>query len=523
MSQQITHHQLSAQALHKLAIDRNEVSQTTGGVIVANTGNRTGRSAQDRYIVEDQETLNSVAWGKGLNQPYPKASYAELFATIKTHIEDQDVCFTGDYHVGMHPNHYAPVTLKTTHAWHQLFAQHMFITPPTFNPKKNAAWTIWHAPTLTLDAKKHKCRSTAIVLLNFTERTILIAGTAYAGEIKKAMFSVQNYLLPMHDILPMHCAATQNAAGKVSVFFGLSGTGKTTLSSAPDCSLIGDDEHGWSSHNVFNLEGGCYAKTFGLDPTEQPDIFNAIKGTAVCENIVLNEQGQPDYHDATYTKNGRVAYPRTHITHSLPTNAGPSPSSVLFLSCDLFGVLPPISLLSTEQAVFYFLNGYTAKVGSTEMGSSQEVAPTFSHCFGAPFFPRHVAEYANLLRKRLEETQAKVYLVNTGWTGGQYGQGGHRFSIPKTRTVVSAIMNDQINWQDTETISILNLTIPKSIPNLDAIALDPRTSWQNKQAYYETANHLATLFQKNFNKYRDQVSKQVIESGPMPVETTTAS
>jgi phosphoenolpyruvate carboxykinase (ATP) len=511
----MNHLNLSAQNLYHHAIQNGEVKRASdSGAIAAYTGKRTARSAADRYIVEDSKTLDKVAWGP-INQPYPYAHYDNLFNLVKQHLDNQEQTFEGSYHVGAHEEHYLPVTVKTTHAWHQLFAHHLFINPENHNPKQKNTWTIWHAPDLMLDAEVHHCNSEAIILLNFTKRTVLIAGTHYAGEIKKAMFSVLNYILPQEDILPMHCAANQGSDGNTTVFFGLSGTGKTTLSSDPDRFLIGDDEHGWSQNSVFNFEGGCYAKTIKLSAEHEPLIYQAIRNPAVLENVPLDTAGIPDYNDDCHTKNTRAGYPREHIEKRVAINQGQPPNAVVFLSCDLFGVLPPISLLTPDQAIYYFLNGYTAKVGSTEVGSTAEVQPTFSHCFGAPFFPLPVSQYARLLSKRLQETNAKVYLVNTGWMGGQYGQGGTRYAIPTTRTIISAIVSGQVNWNETQSIIGLNMTIPTSLPGLDDYTLlDPRNAWDDKQAYYQTANNLATLFQDNIKQYEGQISKQVIESGP---------
>ena len=489
---------LSTEELIHHALQNQEGQLSANRALAVVTGARTGRSPKDRFIVRDDITENTVDWG-AVNQPISPEKFSSLWEKVYSYLQKKPY-FEASLRVGADDVHCIAVTVMTEYAWQNLFTRNLFIRDPA--PKDAPQWQLMSVPSFNADPAIDGTYSEAAIILNFTERKVLVCGTHYAGEMKKAMFSILNFILPAVDVLPMHCAANVGKQGDVALFFGLSGTGKTTLSADPNRCLIGDDEHGWSNQGVFNFEGGCYAKCIDLSQEREPVIWNAIRDGAIMENVVLDPiTKQPNYADASLTQNTRAAYPLEYVELRIKENCAGHPKAVLFLTCDLFGVLPPIAELTREQAAYYFLSGYTALIGSTEMGSSAAIKATFSTCFGAPFFPRPAIEYANLLMKRIDETGAKVYLVNTGWTGGAYGHGGKRFSIPVTRGIVASILNGEVNNAHKVIIPGFNFMIPTVIPGIDSKLLDPRQTWSNPAAFQEAQAKLIQLFQENFKKF----------------------
>lgn len=493
---------------------RGEGILTNTGALAVNTGKFTGRSPKDRFIVDDALTHDEVDWG-AVNQPLSPEHFARLHEDIATHLDGKSV-FVRDAAVGADASTQLRVRVITEKSWASLFVHNMFIRldeRDVLVPELD--WHILCAPDFEADPARHGVRQANVSAIDFSRKTILIAGSAYTGEIKKGMFSVMNFVLPtVHNVFPMHCSANADAAGNTAVFFGLSGTGKTTLSSDPERFLIGDDEHGWGDGGVFNMEGGCYAKTIDLSATGEPQIHQAIHFGALLENIGFeSDEVTPDYTDASITENTRVSYPIHHIPGALPSSCGGHPQDIFFLTCDAFGVLPPISRLDKGQAMYHFLSGYTAKVAGTEVGITEPSA-TFSACFGAPFMPLHPTRYAEMLGERMEAHRARIWLVNTGWSGGGYGV-GNRMKLGYTRAMIGAAMRGELDAVDTRTDETFGLAFPTHCPGVPERLLNPRDAWADAAAYDAAAAHLAGLFAANFKKFEAMASPAILEAAPL--------
>jgi phosphoenolpyruvate carboxykinase (ATP) len=495
------------------ALTRGEALLAEGGPLCVDTGRYTGRSPQDKFVVQEPQSEDRIWWGK-VNQPLSEEHFEGLREKVVDYLDSQDI-YVVDSFAGADPAHRIAVRVITARPYHALFAKTMFIEPTAdeledFEPEA----LVLHAPEVEADPEEDGTRTGTFIVLHPTRQEVLIGGTFYAGEIKKSIFTVMNDRLPLEGVFPMHCSANVDDSGSVAIFFGLSGTGKTTLSADPSRSLIGDDEHGWGDEGVFNIEGGCYAKVIRLSAEAEPEIYKTTHtfGT-ILENVVLDENGVLDLDDDSKTENTRAAYKLEEIGNSLPTKRAGHPSAVVMLAADAFGILPPIARLTRDQAMFYFLSGYTAKLAGTEIGVTEPQA-TFSTCFGSPFLPQEPAVYARMLGEKLDaHPEATVWLVNTGWTGGQFGE-GHRMPIQATRALLHAALEGGLREVEFRTDPVFGFEVPVEVPGVDTSLLDPRSTWADPDAYDRKARELATMFRENFEKFADSTGESVTAAGP---------
>ena len=510
------HPNLDSDALVEQALANGEGRLAKSGPLVVETGRHTGRSASDKFIVRDAETEETVWWGK-VNVPMSEEHFAALKADFMTAVAEKETLYVADLFGGSQPEHRVRVRVINELAWHNLFIRTLLVRPTAeeldgFAPE----YTIIDLPSFKADPERHGCRSETVIAVSFSEKLILIGGTQYAGEMKKSVFGILNYLLPPKEVMPMHCSANIGPDGKTAVFFGLSGTGKTTLSADASRTLIGDDEHGWSDTAVFNFEGGCYAKMIRLSEEAEPEIYatTRMRGT-VLENVVIDAEGNIDLDDNSLAENTRGAYPLSSIPNTSDDNMGPPPSNVIMLTADAFGVLPPIARLTPDQAMYHFLSGYTAKVAGTEIGVTEPEA-TFSTCFGAPFMPRHPSVYGNLLKKRIAEGSATCWLVNTGWTGGKATMDGiKRMPIQATRALLNAALDGSLNDAEFREDPNFGFEVPVSVPGVDTALLDPREAWADKEDYDRTAQALVRKFIENFAQFESHVDEGVRKAAPV--------
>ncbi len=503
----------SAPALVEMAIARGEGTLAQSGALVTRTGERTGRSPKDRFFVSHGASKDAIEWGP-VNQPVEPMVFDALLGKVRAHMEGRDL-FVVDGFVGADPQHSIRLRVIAELAWHALFAKQLFRRPePSELEGFEPEFVVLSGPSFDAVPDRDGTNSNAFVGVDLERKQVLICGTHYAGEIKKSIFTAANYLLPEDDVLPMHCSANLGADDDVALFFGLSGTGKTTLSADPERRLIGDDEHGWSDNGVFNFEGGCYAKCIRLSQENEPQIWAAIRFGSVVENVVVDERTREvDYDDASITENTRVAYPLEFIPGFVPEGRAGHAETIVFLTADAFGVLPPISRLSPDAAMYHFLSGFTAKLAGTEAGLGAEPEATFSTCFGSPFLPLRPSIYAEMLGERIQKHDARVFLVNTGWTGGPFGV-GERMSLPATRAMVRAATSGALDGIDTKTHPIFNLEVPVACPGVPDEVLDPQSTWSDPEAYEDKARELARMFVKNFERFVDSVPSEVVEAGP---------
>lgn len=511
------HYQLPPEELQQVAVSDFGGKETANGTLAVNTGEFTGRSPMDRFIVKDEVTEDKVWWGN-INIPFDPVKFDTLLNKVTAYLDGKDI-YVRDAYACAHQDYRLNIRVINEYPWSNMFAYNMFLRPENSELEDfTAEWTVINAPGFMAVAAEDGTRQHNFAILNFSKKIALIGGTGYTGEIKKGIFSALNFILPIYkNTLPMHCSANVGKDGSTAIFFGLSGTGKTTLSTDPDRALIGDDEHGWTSNNdVFNFEGGCYAKVINLDAEGEPEIFNAIKPGAILENVILNNDNQVDFKDTSITQNTRVSYPIHHIDNIKQPSVGNNPKNIFFLTADAFGVLPPISKLTPGQAAYHFISGYTAKVAGTEAGITEPV-PSFSACFGAPFMPLHPTKYAEMLSAKMKETGVNVWLVNTGWTGGPYGI-GTRMKLKYTRAMITAAMDGSLeaaNKDNYHVHSMFGVAQPRTCPNVPTDVLSPRATWNNDEGYYETAAKLTTAFKDNFKKFEEHASAEILAGAPL--------
>jgi phosphoenolpyruvate carboxykinase (ATP) len=512
-------YQLSSEALHNETISKGQGAEANSGALAVNTGEFTGRSPKDRFIVKDDVTKDKVWWGN-INIPFSPGKFDALYNKVTDYLSEKEI-YVRDSYACADPDYKLNIRVVTEHPWSNMFAFNMFLRPTEveldgFDPE----WLIVNAPGFMADPAVDGTRQHNFAILNFTKKIALIGGTGYTGEIKKGIFSALNFILPVYkNTLPMHCSANVGENGETAIFFGLSGTGKTTLSADPNRKLIGDDEHGWTAENtIFNFEGGCYAKVINLSAENEPDIYHAIKPGAILENVVMNDKGEVDFANTSITQNTRVSYPIYHIDNIKEPSVGKNPKNIFFLTADAFGVLPPISKLTPGQAAYHFISGYTAKVAGTEAGVTEPM-PSFSACFGAPFMPLHPTKYAEMLSKKMKDSGVNVWLVNTGWTGGPYGV-GTRMKLKYTRAMITAAMDgalEEANKDKYHTHSVFGLAQPRVCPNVPTQVLSPRATWNNDEGYYKTANKLAASFKDNFKQFEEYANEEILAGGPPTV------
>ena len=509
------HRNLSPEELQKITIDKKMGKETLNGTLAINTGKFTGRSPQDRFLVKDEYTKDKVWWGK-TNKPINSQQFDNLQSEIIKYLSGKEL-YVRDAYVCADPKYKMNVRTITEYPWSNMFIYNMFLRLEESELENfKEEWLVLCAPGYECpDPSSHGIRQGNFSIINFTKKIALVGGSAYTGEMKKGIFSALNMILPTDkNVLPMHCSANVGEDGDTAIFFGLSGTGKTTLSADPSRKLIGDDEHGWTAeNNIFNFEGGCYAKVIDLTEDKEPDIYRAIRPGAILENVVFKKNGDVDYMDSNITQNTRVSYPIYHIDNIQKPSYASNPKNIFFLTCDAFGVLPPVSKLTPGQAAYHFISGYTAKVAGTEAGITEPV-PSFSACFGEPFMPLHPTVYAEMLSKKMQDAKVNVWLINTGWSGGIYGVGS-RIKLKYTRAMISEILKGNLDEVDYEQHPIFGLFMPKSCPNVPTEILDPINTWLQKGAYISKAIQLAHSFHLNFEKFANQASDQIIEGGPL--------